>query len=357
MKEFNEGYFYFGNLYRISKAFEKAKKEPITVCFLGGSITQGANSTRINRCYASLSQKWFKNKFKEVSFINAGIGATTSVLGSARADEQVIAPKADIVMIDFSVNDENTEEFLESYESLIRKLLKSGAAVLLMHNLYYDDGRNAQEIHKMTAKHYQLSGISIRDALYPKILSGGIIREEITEDMLHPNDKGHKLLADLVCDFFEEIYKRCENGEAEQDYSIPKKFTQARLENAVLYNNKFPAQLDGFEIDSRKRKAIKDVFKEGWLAGNAGDSITIEIPSAKLVYIGFQRYKNKNAPVAQVFVNGKSVRNLDANFELDWGDKCEVVKISDSSRAKKCSITVKLLNSGKNPFNLLFVIA
>lgn len=347
-------YFYFGNLYRVVEVFKKAKENPITVAFLGGSITQGANSTRINRCYASLVQKWFKDKFKEVNFINAGIGATTSVLGSARVDEQVIALKPDIVMIDFSVNDENTEEFLESYESLVRKLLKSGSAVLLMHNLYYDDGHNAQEIHKMIAQHYNLSGVSIRDALYPKILAGDIIREEITEDMLHPNDKGHKLLADLVSEFLEKLY--CA-GETEQDYSIPQKLTKARLENAKLYNNKCLAQLDGFKIDNRKRKSIKDVFKEGWLAKKAGDSITLEIPPSKLVYIGFKRYKNGNAPIAEVLINGSFVRKLDANFDLDWGDKCEVVKIFEGKRAKKFKITIKLLTGGENPFNLLFVIA
>ena len=54
-----------GDISRILKLYEKAEKgEGITIAFLGGSITQGCNSTVYEKCYVELVSKWFENKFK-----------------------------------------------------------------------------------------------------------------------------------------------------------------------------------------------------------------------------------------------------------------------------------------------------
>ena len=53
-----------GNWYRIKKVMRKAKSgEPITVGFLGGSITQGCLSSTPETCYAYLVYEWWKNNF------------------------------------------------------------------------------------------------------------------------------------------------------------------------------------------------------------------------------------------------------------------------------------------------------
>ena len=65
----------------------KAKSgEPITVGFLGGSITQGCLSSTPETCYAYLVYEWWKKQFPDtsVTYVNAGIGGTTSQFGVAR---------------------------------------------------------------------------------------------------------------------------------------------------------------------------------------------------------------------------------------------------------------------------------
>ena len=54
-----------GNRARLAKVFKKAQAgEPITVAYLGGSITQGS-SAGPTTCYAYLTTKWLEEKFAD----------------------------------------------------------------------------------------------------------------------------------------------------------------------------------------------------------------------------------------------------------------------------------------------------
>ena len=114
-----------GNWYRIKKVMRKAKSgEPITVGFLGGSITQGCLSSTPETCYAYLVYEWWKKQFPDtsVTYVNAGIGGTTSQFGVARADSDLLSHHIDFSVVEFSVNDDDNAHFLETYEGLIRHL-------------------------------------------------------------------------------------------------------------------------------------------------------------------------------------------------------------------------------------------
>ena len=101
--------------------------EKLTLAFLGGSITQGCLATTPESCYAGLTYKWWKDNFPKANFtyVNAGIGGTTSHLGVARVEEDVLSHKPDFLIIEFSVNDDNNAHFQETYEGLVRRVLKT----------------------------------------------------------------------------------------------------------------------------------------------------------------------------------------------------------------------------------------
>ena len=91
-----------GNRARLAKVFKKAQAgEPITVAYLGGSITQGS-SAGPTTCYAFLTTKWLEEKFPEskITYVNAGIGATGSYIGVFRTDRDVLSQNPDLVFID-----------------------------------------------------------------------------------------------------------------------------------------------------------------------------------------------------------------------------------------------------------------
>ena len=128
-----------GNLTRLLAAMKKAQAgEQVTIGYLGGSITMGSLSSTPETCYAYLSWLWWKEQFPraDIRYVNAGIGGTTSHFGTARVDDDLLYAKPDVVFVEFSVNDDNTEHFMETYEGLVRRLLKATGypAVILLQN-------------------------------------------------------------------------------------------------------------------------------------------------------------------------------------------------------------------------------
>ncbi len=158
---FNDGIVFHGNTERIAKVLKKAEnKEPITLGYLGGSITQGSLSSTPDTCYAAMTTKWWREQYPDTEFIyvNGGIGGTTSQFGAARVDSDILAYEPDFVIIEFSVNDDNNLFFRETYEGLVRKVYssKTAPAVLLVHNIFYEDGRNTQDQHETVGRYYNL---------------------------------------------------------------------------------------------------------------------------------------------------------------------------------------------------------
>ena len=95
-----------GDITRFSKVFGKLEAgESVTICFLGGSITQGSLSSAPTTCYAYKVYNWFKEKFPaaDITYVNAGVGGTTSAFGAARCDRDVLMHDPDMVLVEFSV--------------------------------------------------------------------------------------------------------------------------------------------------------------------------------------------------------------------------------------------------------------
>ena len=127
--DYSKGFINEGNDERMLACMAKGLKgEPLTVAFLGGSITQGSLSSTPELCYAYLTYEWWKEQFpqSEITYVNAGIGGTTSHLGTGRVDEEVLSHNPDFVIVEFSVNDADTDaHFEETYEGLVRRILKN----------------------------------------------------------------------------------------------------------------------------------------------------------------------------------------------------------------------------------------
>ena len=115
-----------GDLYRLKTCIRRAAAgKKLRIGFFGGSITQGSLASSDKTCYAWLVYQWWIKTFPQTEFeyINGGIGGTSSLYGVSRVEKDILAYKPEFVIIDFSVNDEPTEFFKETYEGLLRKLL------------------------------------------------------------------------------------------------------------------------------------------------------------------------------------------------------------------------------------------
>ena len=365
------------NITRLKNLMKRAANgESLVIGFLGGSITQGSLSSTPKTCYAYLVYEWWKKSFPnaEFSFVNGGIGGTTSHYGGARAWKDVLCYRPDIVTVDFSVNDDANEFFEETYEGTLRRLLAapSAPAVVVLNNVFYDTGKNAQDYHNRIADHYGIPYVSIKDTIYPDVESGKIVRTDITPDNLHPNDKGHRLVADEICKLLDSIKAEVEKetiaGEniegkstkTEASILLPAPLTENAYEHSRLIQiQDNEAILDGFLVDPIEKKGMLDIFKNGWTAAHTNDKISFEIECSCLA-VQYRKSVQQPVPKAKAVIDGDEAHAviLDGNFTEDWGDCLYLEPLLHHAEKKvhRIEITVTDAKDIVRPFYLVSLI-
>ena len=357
------------NMTRLKNLMKRAAcGESLVIGFLGGSITQGSLSSTPETCYAYLVYEWWKQSFPNAtfSFVNGGIGGTTSHYGGARAWKDVLCYRPDFVAVDFSVNDDANEFFEETYEGTLRRLLTapSAPAVVVLNNVFYDTGKNAQDYHNRIASHYGIPHVSIKDTIYPHVESGEIVRADITPDNLHPNDKGHRLVADEICKLLESIKAEVEKEEksakenTKTDSPIP--LTANAYEHSRLIQiQDNEAILEGFQVDPIEKKGMLDIFKNGWTAMHPNDKISFEIECSCLA-VQYRKSVQKPVPKAKAVIDGDEEHAviLDGNFTEDWGDCLYLEPLLHHAEKKvhRIEITVTDAENIVRPFYLVSLI-
>lgn len=337
--------------------------EDLTIAFLGGSITQGSAATADDRCYAYLTWKWWQKKFPatEVTYINAGIGGTSSLFGCARAAEDVLSKKPDVIFVDFTVNDEATDFFQETFEGLLRRRCsgEGNPAVVVLNNVYYDSGLSAQEKHNAVAAHYEIPCVSARESIYQKIRHGIFQTKELTEDCLHPNDRGHELLAGELTGFLDMVWRERDRQEEEKPFPAP--LTANTYERTVRYQtgNSRPL-LAGFRKDERPKTGYYDHFKQGWIGERIGDKIAFRINCRNLA-VQFRKSVHHPVPVARIIVDGKKENAviLDGNFQESWGDCLYLQPVLHHGEPKEHQVVIEIIRASEQdvePFYLMSLI-
>lgn len=360
-----------GNWADLKDCMQKAiAGKPVKTGFLGGSITQGCLSSVPETCYSYLVYLWWKERFPqaEVTYINAGVGGTSSQYGVARVEKHLLQYEPDFLLAEFAVNDENTEFFKETYEGLVRKILKAKKrpALMLMNNVRYDNGENAEDMHIQVAAHYDVPMVSMKTTIWPEVEKGAFTSADVTKDDLHPNDAGHRLVADVIIDLLEQIYASVTEGEGSIEnrpevLSLPAPMTANQYETSVLYqaSNSEPI-LNGFVADHRQQENVMDLFKNGFTADKIGDKFSIEVFGTGIA-IQYRKSIHKPTPIARIWVDGQTddTMILDGNFEEDWGDCLYIQTISRNLEKKMHQVEIEIIEASKEdavPFYLVAVI-
>lgn len=351
-----------GNENQIKNVMRRAAAgDELCIGFLGGSITQGSLAAHQDRCYASLVWQWWIQTFPQSSFsiVNAGIGGTTSLFGAARAGEDLLRAHPDFVIIDFTVNDDNIPFSGETFEGVIRQVCRS-AAVMILCNVYYDSGKNAEDAHIPVARHYQIPTVSMKASILRMMQTGGLAEDTFTPDHLHPNDCGHRMAADIIIHQLRNIYQTMEMRETgrKDPVRMPLPLTKNRFECARrLQSPDCQPVLDGFRADDREKCGILDIWKRGWYAANAGDSITFEV-YASCISVQFLRSVRRKSPVAEAVVDGdqSNTVRLDGNFDEDWGDFLALYTVLDTEKSMVHKVQIRIIEPGEEPFYLVSVI-
>lgn len=353
-----------GNLTRLKGFMNRAAKgERLTVGFIGGSITQGFSATDPGKCYAARTVAWLRKIYPntEFAYVNAGIGATDSLFGAARVQEDLLRRLPDLVFVEFSVNDESMSHYRETYEGLVRQIYGSSShpAMVLLHSVYYDSGRSAAYYHAQIGRHYDLPCISMQNSIYPAVVAGRLPAEKITADFLHPNDLGYELMASVITNFLEKVMH---DKAEEQKESFPAALTENAYEHCdrMQYFNSTPEK-DGFEEDMTPQRVITDIFRNGWEASQKGSYLEFTFRGTG-VSVQYRRVKDGPAPIAAAVVDSDpgTVSVLDGSFDETWGDKMELTTVAEHLPYGEHRVRIEITETHDNDkagFYLVSVIA
>lgn len=340
-----------GDISRILKLFKKARcGQDITIAFLGGSITQGCNSTVYEKCYVELVSKWFEEKFNniKVEHINAGVGATGSLIGVHRADKQVISKNPDIIFVDAAVNDDDSYTCRVSYESEIRKLLSSSSKPAVIEVfMTMENGVNYQDQQIEIGKQYNVPMISFRNTAYEIISKQNLKWSDLLTDEVHPNDDGHKIIATLLINFLEDVYTN--------DYKEGQKIeiVDNTLEKDCVFGDKY---VNGKTLNNKSVEPIEiigfknhpegfQVFQDGWKFednGNEEGKLSLEVECKNIILL-YKKIIAENAGKFSVKVNGQEKVILDTYFKDGWGDWTVTEILEESNEVKKYKIEIEAI--------------
>lgn len=173
---------------------------------------------------------------------------------------------------------------------------------------------------------------------------------------MHPNDKGHALLAETVKYFLNQVY--AEMDVEEEAVSLKAEtMTKNRYESSVRMRNKnleIKAS-EGFVADTSVQEHITHIFKNGWEVSKEGSFLEVEV-EATCLGIQYRRTIQHPAPSMKVLVDGQEVTVLNGEFDETWGDLIALATIFENEKRQKHTVRLELVNThedDKLPFYLV----
>ena len=338
-------YHYYDYTEKLSLVLQRAHQgQPITIGFLGGSITQGCNPSVPENAYAVRTYNWLKEFLAptQVRYINAGIGATGSLIGAHRMVEDLLQYKPDIVIVEFSANDvPPTDGSKKSYESVIRGIIKhlpEAAIIELMMTL--EDGTSAEAQQVQIGHHYKVPMVSYRQEIFNGIAAGEYTWQDIETDNVHPNDRGHEIVAGLLSNLFEVADKQ--KVPTTYKYDLPREvlFSKKYSDGVILNRNNFrPLYTGSFLPCNEGFKTLNAGWKVEQQAHNEALVCKVE---AKNIHLLYRKNVGEQMGVAEITLDYEKKIEVDSSFPDGWGDYAETAMLIEEEECKEHVIEIKL---------------
>ncbi|MCP4971392.1 MAG: arylesterase [Arcobacter sp.] len=177
-----------------------------TILFLGDSLTEGLGVSK-ESAYPNLVQNLIQTKLnKNIKTINAGVSGSTTNDGLSRL-KWYLKRKPDIIFVALGVNDGlrglDLKQSQKNLEEIINYALKSKAKVLLAGMLIPPNygpkySQDFKEMYENIQSKYNLK-------FMPFLLKNVAGVQKLNQaDGIHPNEKGHKIIAKEVYEFLKE---------------------------------------------------------------------------------------------------------------------------------------------------------
>ena len=178
------------------------------VVFFGDSITQGYG-VRPEESFPALV-----GQALGVSFVNVGVPGDTMGAGLARMERDVLPHRPRLVVVEFGGNDflrrVPPEDTLRHLEAIVSALIHEGMMVVVLEV-------NAGLGGDQYLKGYQAVAERYGALLVPDILRGILTNPDLKADTIHPNAKGHRLIAERVTAALRPLLEEADRRRAARD--------------------------------------------------------------------------------------------------------------------------------------------
>ena len=336
-----------GDPARLQHALARARRgESVTVGVIGGSITQGAGASQPEKRYGERVAAWWRQAFPKagIRFVNAGIGATGSDYGALRVKRDLLAQHPDFVVVEYAVNDPNTQAAAETLEGLLRQILRptNQPAVLLLFTMHQDGG-NAQEWQAKVGRHYGLPMVSFRDALWPEIREGRLKWNEVEADAVHPNDLGHDYCARFITNLLGRVLADLPSDDRLPEIKpVPKPLISDLFEQVALF------EADAL-IPLSNRGWNREAGPSGdkhWKADQPGSVIEFEVAGQAVLLMDW----HIRGPMGQatVRVDERPPVLREGWFDQTWGGYRQTTLLASDLGPGKHRVRIELMPE-KNP--------
>ena len=162
----------------------------------GDSLIEGVGASEGNDFISLLSREIGQ------PIINVGISGNTTRDGLKRIGKDVLSKDPKIVLISLGGNDYlkrvPKDETFENLENIITQIQNKGAVVLLL-------GVRGGILRDNYEKNYRDTAERLGAGYVENILDDIIGTPSLMYDALHPNDTGHKIIADKILPVLQEI--------------------------------------------------------------------------------------------------------------------------------------------------------
>lgn len=168
----------------------KLQKPNLNILIAGDSIGAGAGASESDKKWFRLLEKDIEEKGISVEIDNPSLGGNTSFAGLCMVEEADSKKDYDVIFICFGENDSETD-FELYYESIFNSIKRKYPEAKLFAILESSQREHTWKIEKITeiAKHYDAHLIDTIAAFN----ESGIKYELLSDDGVHPNDKGQNI--------------------------------------------------------------------------------------------------------------------------------------------------------------------
>jgi lysophospholipase L1-like esterase len=231
--------------------FAKLKAgKPVTIAFLGGSITQ------TDKGYCDQSVAWLQARYPAsvMKTVNAGIGGTGSDFGAFRLGSQVLAHQPDLVFVEFAVNDQKKDPGLiqEAMEGIVRQIRRHSAFtdICFVYTLTGDMAPTLQQgqlppsarAMEAVAQHYGIPTVHMGLEAVALAAAGKLVfmgpkagppgKLVFSSDNVHPYvETGHRLYSEALARAYLRIAQKRPKKRA---HSLPKPLMAGNWEQATM---------------------------------------------------------------------------------------------------------------------------